>query len=590
MRRRQVLQLIAGSTGVGLAGCAGLPGDEGGDQPADGNQTEPETPDDVESEESYDDDEDEPKNDLPTIVAFDAEPIDYGTKLRVSLEGEDDQGIERAVINFGDLDIEELPDDTSVVIEEELTDIYEAELDDTPGTVVFTLEDTEGEVTKETHQPHTGSPSVSIESAATPTPGELEVTIEATDEIGLHWLQIAANGESREEIDVTGSDETVHELNLNGDATADGEMNEVTTTVRNTFGRTRSVTQDQYVREFEPLEGQDIEIGTVYLPWFDHVGRWDECTDAEPEVGRYTNRDHEAVSYHADSMEWAGISRLMVNFSVPEGAEPFLERMEQGLPGELPVEVYLEFTGRRYWENKDIEDFAEGLDFVRDNFFSYENYATRDGKPIVSFWDARWLTWGGSEVSAQAKNTIEDTFSHFGEFVEFMRDRLSENGQEPYLIGGMGDHGKVYDEGFATEEAIDLASAFDAVSNWTGKLESGSKVSQEDHFNYMKSNFEGYNLFKEEYGTEFAPMVLPGFDDRSNDCWGEDRYVQRSTDYFRELLDLADDYRTINRINIATWNDWPEGTVLEPGILRGNDHGTDYLEVLQEFVMEEQGR
>lgn len=574
MRRRRVFQLIAGSTGVGLAGCADLLGDEDDDQLPDDNSAVPKTP----------------ENDPATIVAFDAEPTDYGTMLLVSLEGEDSRGIEQAVISYGDLRIEETTEETSVNVEGELTNIHEADLDETPGRIVFMLEDTEGGTTEESERPHTGSPSVHIESATTTSPGELDVAIEATDEIGLHWIQVEANGEPVDQIDVTGTDETAHEFDLTGDATVEGEINEVTTTVRNTFGSTQSVTKGQYVREFEPLEGQDIEIGAVYLPWFDHVGRWDECTDAEPEVGRYTNRDHEAVSYHADSMKGAGISRLMVNFSVPGGAEPFLERMEQGLPGELPVEVYMEFTGSRYWENNDIEDFAEGLDFVRDNFFSYENYATRDGKPIVSFWDARWLTWGGSEVSAQAKNTIEDTFSHFGEFVEFMRYRLSENGQEPYLIGGMGDHGKVYNEGFATEEAIDLASAFDAVSNWTGELESGSEVSQEDHFNHMESNFEGYNSFKEEYGTEFAPMVLPGFDDRSNDCWGEDRYVQRSTDYFRDLLGLADDYRTINRINIATWNDWPEGTVLEPGILRGNDHGTDYLEVLQEFVMGEQQR
>ena len=256
MRRRRVLQLMTGLTGVGLAGCADLLGDEGGDQPADGDSPEPETPDGEESMDS--DGEDGPENDPPTIVAFDAEPTDYGTILHVSLEGEDEQGLERAAINYGNIGVEKTPDNGTVAVEEELTDIHKADLEDAPGSVVCTLEDSEGEVTEETKQPHTGLPSVCIESAATPTPSELEVTVEATDELGLHWIQVDVNGNPLEKINAISSDETDYKLSLNGDSTADGVMNKVTATARNTFGSTQSVAREQYVRKFDSLEDQEI--------------------------------------------------------------------------------------------------------------------------------------------------------------------------------------------------------------------------------------------------------------------------------------------------------------------------------------------
>jgi len=78
-------------------------------------------------------------------------------------------------------------------------------------------------------------------------------------------------------------------------------------------------------------------------------------------------------------------------------------------------------------------------------------------------------------------------------------------------------------------------------------------------------------------------MVFLGFDDRGNQCWGGDRYIHRNVDRFGEMLTLADEYRTTNRIDIATWNDWAEGTHIEPGSFRGKDYETDYLEEIQAF-------
>lgn len=582
MKRRRVLQLMAGSSGAGLAGCASLGGDdtttseeEGGNGAKTGN----------------DDDDGEAgtpqENEPPEITFHEAALRENGTQLVVRMEGEDTSGIATAEIRYGDLLIEKSPEGNSFEIEDTFEEIHEADLEESPGTVAFYLEDTDGQTAREELAPREGSPLVRLDTE-TGDPGELKLNIDVSDDEGLHYVENIVNRNSEEIFEeLVGEKETELEIILDADELEEltpGETNEIEATARNTVGLTTSTSEDQYVREFDLLENQEIEIGVVYLPWFDNTSRWFQCTDATPEAGHYTNTDHEAVSRHVDQMEYAGISRMMVNFSVRDGARPFLGRLNEGLPGELPVEVYLELTGREYWENENIEGFRRGLDFVRNSFLSYEHYAERDERPVISFWDARWVTWGGDELSQKAKSTIKGEFGEFGKFVDWMRDRLTVNGTEPYLIGGMGDHGIVYEEGIASQDEIDFASSFDALTNWAGKLEPGETVSQEDHFEHLESNFKGYNSFTEDHGTDYTPMIIPGFDDRSNDCWGDDRHVPRSPDYFEQLLELADDYRTIDRINIATWNDWPEGTVIEPGELRGEDHDTIYLETLREFV------
>ena len=149
----------------------------------------------------------------------------------------------------------------------------------------------------------------------------------------------------------------------------------------------------------------------------------------------------------------------------------------------------------------------------------------------------------------------------------------------------MGNFGHIYQDEIYSDQEMNFATSFDAVTNWVGKLEPGEKMPQEEHYPDKRSNFEGYKEFSEDHDIGFAPMIAPGFDDRTStkECWGGNQYLPRSPEYFEELLELADDYRTIDRINIATWNDWPEGTAIEPGVFEGEDHGTEYLEVLRDF-------
>lgn len=53
--------------------------------------------------------------------------------------------------------------------------------------------------------------------------------------------------------------------------------------------------------------------------------------------------------------------------------------------------------------------------------------------------------------------------------------------------------------------------------------------------------------------------MFPGYDERENTCYGKDRVIPRSQHQFNQMLDLADRYRSTDRITVASFNDWLVG-------------------------------
>lgn len=76
-------------------------------------------------------------------------------------------------------------------------------------------------------------------------------------------------------------------------------------------------------------------------------------------------------------------------------------------------------------------------------------------------------------------------------------------------------------------------------------------------------------------------MAFPGFNERG--CRESNRRIPRSPEFFESVLELSDEYRTTELINIVPYNNWKEATTIEPGTFRGENYGTAYLEKVAEF-------
>lgn len=438
---------------------------------------------------------------------------------------------------------------------------------------------TKTESASPTPTPDTERPVIeSYDISATPTAGELAIMVDASDNVELNRAVVR-----------TSVDEVHRMLDGRSDSLSvrirgsPGENERVRLILEDEAGNRTSEMTESYVRKYDVFEDTRLDMSAVYIPFTGDKMKVQDCVnEVQPAVGEYGDPiPPEISSRHIDQMQGHGITT--VSFDFGEGREDYFRWetfTDSQLFSEIDVECYYVLSQALKRERPIGNDF----EFIRENMLQLENYNTVNGRPIVQFWGATFPAWGGTERSRQVKDEIMDEYGGFEEFMGYIRSELTINGKNPFLIGEFRNTGI----GGVPEKYQELFSQFDAASSWTGVLEAGETISQETSYKQTRRNFEGLRSLAEKNDMEFVLTVYPGFDDRHNKCWGEDRHVPRSPEFMSKLLNLADSYRTIDKINISTFNGWGENPI-EPGTFRGTNYGTDYLEVVKRFQQGEAG-
>lgn len=333
----------------------------------------------------------------------------------------------------------------------------------------------------------------------------------------------------------------------------------------------RDTTNDEPDGATETRSDGALDAGIVYIPFIgDKFGRC--TTGCHPSVGHYADPvPSEIVSKQANWISNAGISRVMFNFGEEKKDYERLRTFLSADIRELSVEPFYVIS-QAMSRDRDIErDFA----FLRENLLSTDQCGRIDGRPVVTFWNVDFLVWGKNEESAEALELVEEYGGPEG-FVAYLRKQLTVNGQEPFLVGDFFDHAV---GGFPARYA-ELNRQFDGATNWINAF---GESNWEGVRNHVEQNFEATRAFCDKHDMEYYPMVYPGFDDRHNSCWGEDRYIPRAPAHLRDLLTLGRAHGT-GRVNIATFNDWTEGHQIEPGTFRGTNYGQSYLDTMAQFT------
>lgn len=339
---------------------------------------------------------------------------------------------------------------------------------------------------------------------------------------------------------------------------------------------------DGYARTYDVLENRRLEVGAFYQPWFIEPDLWERCTaSAHPRVGRYETGDRRAVARHVDLMEGFGISRLLMWASLPANHRPFVERLDDPLPGSMPIELWYgtQHAMRNRGERSIGEQFDRTTEFYRRNVMERDNYARWDGRPVVTLWNFASPYFTRGEIYTH----ITESWGGYPGWVEYLRTQFSPGGTEPYLVGMVNNLRALRDEGFRAH-----VSLLDGVTNWIYRpSETGTqRASWDDVLAYSRTHFELARDVAMDDGLEFFPTVYYGFDNRENPCWGETNWIPRAPDHLRDMLALAERTRTADRVNVATFNDWAEGHAIEPGSFGGEAHDTEYLEIIREFQTE----
>lgn len=168
-------------------------------------------------------------------------------------------------------------------------------------------------------------------------------------------------------------------------------------------------------------------------------------------------------------------------------------------------------------------------------------YWKRDGKPVFVFWNDTILPGGrGSKADWQA-----------------LRDQVDPQRTQFWLGGGVN---------FALLDVFDALHFYDI----TWEVSSGKAMSS-------------YNRKLADYNTSrgthkpFVATVMPGYDDRR---YRNGHYKDRANgDYYRSGWENARAYGAQIAI-ITSWNEWFEGSSIEPSVA----YGTTYLDITREQI------
>ncbi|MFA6404198.1 MAG: T9SS type A sorting domain-containing protein [Salinivirgaceae bacterium] len=271
-----------------------------------------------------------------------------------------------------------------------------------------------------------------------------------------------------------------------------------------------------------------------YMGWFgpNSYGRhWIDGQPREPIIGYYDSRDWSTQLYHI-LLSWScGIDGLVINVK-DSYDEKSLKILNSTFERILQIDHGFNFQYAVSYDDQgmnSIEDAVEAFSYLKNNLLPNTNsYLLYQNEPVVFVWN-----YGGYLSSSDYRQALDNVFT----------------GSEPKMIWNEIDESVAQDvnsfypwvQGFA-----------DDGSNWGN--------------NYL-SWF--YNTIGGKTTLDFATGgVWAGFDERS--CsWGyQERWIDRKDgEIYDNTWAYVMNYQgqlPLKWVIIETWNDWNEGTEIEP--------------------------
>jgi len=274
-------------------------------------------------------------------------------------------------------------------------------------------------------------------------------------------------------------------------------------------------------------------IYTHYMPWFQTKGvhgNWTHWGDTIPNqtshftpmIGLYDSRDPDVLEYQVLLMKYAGLDGLFMDWYGIGGDPEY---------GTQPIFQVLAKAGLKYamvWEDRYANNQGGAgavLQFMENNFFKTSNYVKISNRPILLVWQITYTT-----AAQWTSNMSSTTFQN-----------------KPILI---------------TRDNA-LTPAAEGAYSWINAA-GGTPLAISSLDNFLGNTW-----------TYMIPTALPRFvDDYAGFSYGtiDDQAGKMFVNTITDCMESDNDIT-----QIATWNDWQEGTIIEPS----TTYGYRDLEVIQ---------
>lgn len=330
------------------------------------------------------------------------------------------------------------------------------------------------------------------------------------------------------------------------------------------------------------LPAMKVKLGAYYFPVMIDWGGGSRpglraIDSMEPLLGYYNERSPEVADWHIAWARRHGISWFAVDWYWNQGEEFINEALDEGL---MNSRFFDQMQFCIHWCNQDpncttfraydyspetLRDLAATL---CDRYFSRKNYLTIGGEPVfMVFQPVSLINDNGGLAGAKAA-------------LDAMEAAVRLRGFKGINFIAVNNSPVVPDY---------AAAGFDSVAPYSflfaNLLPEQTDRVEFDYKRIVQRYVEWLGLSQRQahaQGLSFIPTAWAGWDDLPR--YGESRRAQSSVTVgntpaaFRSMAQALPDYveKEHPLALVEAWNEWGEGTVIEPG----KEHGFDYLSAL----------
>jgi hypothetical protein len=348
----------------------------------------------------------------------------------------------------------------------------------------------------------------------------------------------------------------------------------------------------------KPSKG-DVKIGAYYYAWWgmNINNHWVKNNiKGNPFLGDYNSNDSLTADRH---ILWAiqhGISFFAVSW-IGEGSwhvngdfAVINQNLQSGL---LQAPHMQDFNFCLLYETKLVLDndlfdynkslthktftdvFNEDMVYAAQHYFNNSRYLHVDGDPVLFLYNVPYLY-----ENAQDQNfTLNPKLRDIHQLLNSVRQKLASMGENLYIIGDMNGGPSPQNVNATWLYSMNATTSyfFDPGKNGT----TGWDEVLEDARTY----YPQWQLAMNSKGIAFVPNVYPGFNNTNNTGVTSPTVLPRNVTAFKDMLETGLEYAdsSLGIVMITSWNEWMEGTMIEPSMQEGELYLLAIYSTIPEF-------
>jgi LysM repeat protein len=283
----------------------------------------------------------------------------------------------------------------------------------------------------------------------------------------------------------------------------------------------------------------DRLVVAFYYAWYG-LDQWAAGRVPDIPAVPYASKDRNAIVRHVEQAQSAGIDAFAVAWYGPrvrnnQTETNFRTMLEVSSQRGFRCTVDFETRSPFYSSQADV---VEGLRYLINNHSSHQAFLRYDGKPIIFFWAVSDVFRGQGQSAVDAWASIRQQVDP-----DHKTLWIADGADIQFLRVFDGHH--LYNITWNPP-----ASVYNTLSTWGNRVRS----------------------YSAEHGTRelWVATVMPGYNDLfTQDRSGRFSHERRSGAYYRETWQAAIDSAP-DLIVITSFNEWLEGTQIEPSVSYGN--------------------